>query len=186
MYKPWLLQRMKKPAGNPISLAFGCGGSGIKPELQKKLESICSWDYMGAAEYEFGELARSLERIIKNKKKFKANVLNVFYNCRPFSWGEGLSENISGTNKVFYICLKKDIEELKGYLKEWAAKECLDTRDPLYFNESLAGEKANSHGIYGWIDIKNDYMFFTDEKMWRKFCDLLEIKVPSKKQISKK
>jgi len=42
-----------------------------------------------------------------------------------------------------------------------------------------------SRNCCGWIDIDNNFMFFTDEKMWRGVCNLFGIKTSSKKQVSK-
>jgi len=186
MERSWLIQRMQKPTGRVNPFSFGGGGSGFHPEVAKQLAEVCDWDYMGAAEYEFGAPAKALNRMILAKKKLTAGAMKVPYRYDSPQWGDRIAKQFVGTGKVFYLCPKKDAEEVIARIAKWATNyKHGDTRDNVKLDASLAGEEANPNGIYGWFDLDNDFMFFTDEKMWRAMCDGLDVKVPSKKNLSK-
>jgi hypothetical protein len=182
MKRSWLIQRMQKPTGKVNPFSFGGGGSGFHPDVSDQLKDVCSWDYMGAAEYEFGSTAKAFNRMILAKKKLKAGLFKVPYKYDRRAWGSDPAKQFEGDGKVFYICPKKAIKEIQTRIAKWAIDyEYGDTRDQVKLDEAL----ANDTGPYrpsccGWFDIDNDFMFFTDEKMWREFCDGLSVKVPSK------
>ena len=52
------LQRLVSPGMNPFS--FGAGGGGISAEAKELLSNLFWFDYMGAAEYEFGAVPSAL------------------------------------------------------------------------------------------------------------------------------
>jgi hypothetical protein len=64
----WLIQRLNAPYSSKrekkIDLAFGGLGT-ITPQLQDITGSFFSLDYMGAAEYEFGEFSKQLKKIVE-------------------------------------------------------------------------------------------------------------------------
>lgn len=186
MERSWLIQRMQKPIGRVNRFAFGGGGSGFHPDVAKQLAEVCSWDYMGAAEYEFGAPAKALNRMILGKKSLKAGAFKVEYKYDRPQWLDKIAKQFVGEGKVFYICPKKEVEEVKARIAKWAkdykhSHLRPETRDELYLDAALAGERD----VCGWFDLDNDFMFFTDEKMWREMCGGFSVKVPSKKQMSK-
>lgn len=186
MERSWLIQRMQKPVGRVNSFSFGGGGSGFAKEVADQLKDVCSWDYMGAAEYEFGSAAKAFNRMIKGKKKLEAGAFKVDYKYNRLPWSGKPEKEFVGTGKVFYLCPKKEVKEFKTRIAKWASDyEHGDTRDSVDLDVALAGDEENTWGVCGWFDIDNDFMFFTDGKMWREFCDGFSIKVPSKKQMSK-
>ena len=84
------------------------------------------------------------------------------------------------------IQLQQEVEEVKTRISKFANNyKYGDTRDRVKIDEALAGEGSDYSKCCGWFDLENDFMFFTDEKMWREMCDGLSVKVPSKKQMSK-
>jgi len=88
MRRSWLIQRMQKPTGTTNPFSFGGGGSGFAKETADQLKDVCNWDYMGAAEYEFGEPAKALNRMIEGKKKLKAGAFKVSYKYDSMAWGD--------------------------------------------------------------------------------------------------
>ena len=61
-----LFQRVTAPGRNYI-YCFGCGGSGLDKAAEEFIEKFFSWDYMGAAEFEFGKAAECLAFMFDNK-----------------------------------------------------------------------------------------------------------------------
>jgi len=186
MKRSWLIQRMQKPTGNVNPFSFGGGGSGFAKEVADQLDEVCNWDYMGAAEYEFGSTAKAFNRMILAKKELKAGAFKVAYKFDRRAWGDEPAKLFEGEGKVFFLCPKKEVDEIQTRISKWAKDyKYEDTRDNVNLDEALAGEGSEYSKCCGWFDIDNDFMFFTDEKMWRNFCDGLSVKVPSKKQMSK-
>lgn len=75
----YLIQRLLPPAkkdhpfsgwNNPFAFGGGYRNGGLSEEAVNLIEDIFTCDYMGAAEYEFGALPKSLEYIAKNAKDF--------------------------------------------------------------------------------------------------------------------
>ena len=67
MYRSWLIRRMKQPTGMGDHFSFG--GSGFHPDMVDNLKDVCSLDYMGAAEYEFGPPVKALNRMIEGEEE---------------------------------------------------------------------------------------------------------------------
>lgn len=186
MKRSWLIQHMQKPTGRGSSMGFGGGGSGFSKDTEEQFKDVCDWYYMGACEYELGSTAEALNRMIKGKKKLKARAFKVRYKYDRRAWGFATAKLFEGEGKVFFLCPKKDAEEVQERITEWAIDYVYgNTRDRVNLEVALAGEGSEYSKCCGWFDIDNDFMFFTDEKMWREFCDGFSVKVPSKKQMSK-
>jgi hypothetical protein len=177
---------MQLPKGRVNPFSFGGGGSGFAKEVAEQLKDVCSWDYMGAAEYEFGSAAEALNRMILAKGKLKAGAFKVSYKYDRPIWMSTPAKLFEGEGKVFFLCPKKEVKEIQERISKWAIDyEYGDTRDRVKLDEALADAGSDYSQCCGWFDIENDFMFFTDEKMWREFCDGFSVKVPSKKQMSK-
>jgi hypothetical protein len=180
--RSWLLQRLSKPVKNMnmIRLSFGGGGSGFTSEAEEVLSQICDFEYMGASEYEFGAPSKCLQRMLDNSENLSVYVFNIPYKAiMPY-------EVVNGHRRVFIICNKTEVEEIKARIEKWASDyRHQDTRDMPYIDVAMAGGESYGKKYCGWIDIDNDFMFFTDQKMWRKFAAIFKLKIPSKREVSK-
>jgi hypothetical protein len=71
-----LIQRVRKPRVNKLAMhnpfTFGAGGGRLRPEALDLLAPVFSFDYMMAAEYEFGAVP---EGLMKFQSHFAANAL---------------------------------------------------------------------------------------------------------------
>ena len=71
MERSWLVQRLGKPykrgllggKDNPFSFGGGFKNGGLSDEAMDLIRGIWSFDYMGAAEYEFGAVPAALNTI---------------------------------------------------------------------------------------------------------------------------
>jgi hypothetical protein len=118
--KPWLVQRLMAPweikkgtlgalfGGNPFSFGGGVKNGGLTDEAMKLLTPLMSFDYMGAAEFEFGALPKSLQRLAEKAKK------------NELICGTTLKDNPMPT---YYICFKENEDSVLDFLSAASVKE---------------------------------------------------------------
>lgn len=166
----YLIQRLnapfiKKTETSPLHslgecFAFGGGlkNGGLSGEAMDLLRPIFSFDYMGSAEFEWGAVPECLGRIAKSADKYTAwvkviNAANVFI--------------------IGQIELKEQITErlwdIARYKQNHKENPC--------FKEALAEQKHYAR-YKGWIELNNHFLFFTDEAMFQKTCDLFDVPIP--------
>lgn len=61
------------------SLAFGGGGSGLSHDATKAVASVLTFEYMGAAEYEFGEARKCLYFLVEHAADLEATEDGGFF-----------------------------------------------------------------------------------------------------------
>lgn len=153
---PRFLQRLKSPTGNnPFAFGGGLKNGGIEPSLYEKLSDIFTFDYMGAAEYEWGEVPFAIEALKKSD-------LATFC-INDVVWG---------------FCPRQIITDVVEWLQK-AIKEEVRTKDPLYLKEQLENPEYPVC-IKGWLNIEtrdeceHPFMFFIDQEMFNKTLNLFK------------
>lgn len=150
----WLVQRLNKPhegkMGKLLStFAFGGGlkNGGLSEGIIKMLAPYFSFDYMGSAEFEYGAVPECFRRIAKDIKDYSAW---EFVNVLPaYVYIIGRTEQ----RKQIQVRIK-EIATNKCRLKE---SSCFDVA--LGLSEYFQKEKCRT---IGWLELDNDFMFFTD------------------------
>lgn len=114
MKRTWLVQRLRKPynhpafgADNPFSFGGGLRNGGLNDEAMGLLRGIFSFDYMGAAEFEFGAIPQAFDRlresgddIVLCEWTYKGHAFDFLYRKQdgePFdawtAWAKGGNQN---------------------------------------------------------------------------------------------
>ena len=179
MIRTHLIQRLQKPANNgnsPIgkmidSLSFGGGliNGGLSQEAMGLLRSILRFDYMGSAEFEFGAVPQSLYNIFEYSKK---GLLKK---------SEAVFGEIKFKKPVYYLCRKEDEEEVKRRITHLATKgdfkpdNTISLKEYSHLKDSIEKEE-DIHMAFGWLELDNDFMFFTDKEMFHKILILFGLK----------
>ena len=183
MSRTWLVQRLMKPIDyRTISFGGGYKNGGLSDEAFTILKGIWNFDYMGAAEFEFGAVPEALGNIAKTAEDKQLICGSVKLHYKYADWRT--DEESEGNERVYYLCPKEFESEIKKRLAKWAMSDRNDTKERIELNMSMSGKEA-SRCSYGWLELDNGFMFFTDEKMWRGSCDMFGVKTPSKKKVSK-
>lgn len=160
----WLVQRLEKPiqpAGlfkdNPFSFGGGRLNGGLSKEAMSLLRGIFSFDYMGASEFEWGAVPEALQKLAKaDLAAFTFDIDgSTIYVLAPSWWRADVEARIREFAKDAYGYRLKEVTRLYGVLHNER------------YTERLAG----------WLELDNGFMFFTDEEMWRKTCELFGVKV---------
>lgn len=166
MEESYLIQRLEKPAkiDNPFVFGGGYKNGGLTNNAMDLIRPIFAFDYMGAAEFEFGALPKTIQNLAKLNSSLVGKSMAVK----------------TKNNKdavVYYICESEHEEEVKSRIKAFAkdewSKECR-TKERVGLYDSIEG---NFKYCPGWLEIDNGYFFFLDKKMWQRTCELFEVNI---------
>jgi hypothetical protein len=149
--------RPGKPA-NPFSFGGGLVNGGISDEAMAQLSELAVFDYMGAAEYEFGRLPAAFSKMFANNSTDPLRLKKI----------KVLSKDVWVLMNSSLMKEAVDVVKRLGSTKkmEWKLK-C-----PSLF-PSILKDEIKAIPTQGWIDIENGYMFFVNEQMAQNFLKLL-------------
>jgi len=182
MEQSFLIQRLEKPFKNQTTddpFAFGGGlvNGGISKEGMNLLRDIFRFDYMGAAEFEFGAVPKALQTIAKNAEQYITTEVEVTTTRKPWKFVKGKQlPPITNTAKVYIICNKDWADEVKKRITKWAKEESpRDTLERICLIEAVCPVEKWDQEKVGWLELDNGYFFFTDKEMFEKTAKLFGI-----------
>lgn len=159
----YYVQRLNAPTVlTNTTTSFGAGGKpngGMTKEMMRQLKGVFTFDYMGAAEFEWGAVPTALDKLARDV--IATNTLQTLH------------------HNVFIIAPEAIIAEVTEWVKNAAKGEHGALKERLMFKEALNNEKYVE--TKGWLKIENDdmckepFMFFIDEEMFKNTCKLLGI-----------
>jgi len=170
MQRSWLVQRLRAPfkgkadtplgkivEANPYAFGGGMRNGGLQDEAMDLIAPLCQFDYMGSAEFEYGDVPRAFEKITKYKSAKTLSTDSVI--------------NFK-TRKVYIICNADDSDEVKKRIKIWARKSYgEDLKEATRLKAALTDEKFGGE-TKGWLELNNGFMFFVDYEMFTGFSKL--------------
>ena len=199
-----LIQRLTAPRtkglgiGNPFS--FGAGGGGFSEKAMELLAPVLRFDYMMAAEYEFGAVPGGLHKIYEH-----ASANNLFFdtlnikikdvkldtshlNQELRTWKSHpvyiigpAREKAEVVRRVNLIatdedrCLADMWQKFKGKLHEG-----LYIRDDTRLNRYLKLVPGHDDPTVGWLELENGFFFSVDPVMTEKFAALFGLLIEIK------
>lgn len=182
MRRTWLVQRLNPPRQGQmagIAEAFSFGGcyrnGGLSPEAMDVLRPIFSFDYMGAAEFEFGAVPKALSALAQAAGK-KGRGLATFSLSIPLAdvaphRSERKSKNVpTGSATVYVLCPKEWADETEARIRSLAARPHGEVKEPTHLSDVLRPAGDYTPKTCGWLELDNGWMFFTDREMWAKTC----------------
>lgn len=181
MERSWLVQRLKKPyAGgifggkdNPFSFGGGLRNGGLSDEAMDLLRGIFSFDYMGAAEFEFGAVPKALQAIAKDIKKYKAFSFTFPRKDVVKGWRDKSTTDPEGDVTIYVICHKDHVDGVTVRITDWACEpKAPSLKESTMLSQTLRPDSDWNPGIAGWLELNNGFFFFIDEEMWKKTTDL--------------
>lgn len=162
----YLIQRLIKPINSKNgeilnSFAFGGGlkNGGLSTKAMELLTPIFSFDYMGAAEFEWGAVPNSFKRIAEYIKEYAP-------------W------DIKINNRSVYIIGQKELESDIDKLLMQLSNNKVFLKESSGFDHALGLDKwmgDKDCRYIGWLELNNDFMFFTDKETFEKVCALFEL-----------
>ena len=193
MDRSWLVQRLKKPypgqgiGSGPLAFGGGLANGGLSKEALVLFKDLWRFDYMGAAEFEFGEVPRAFQKIAAASEDpglVGESVRIPLSEVQPH-WDE-IPKGARMTTKkhwkkdgdgwVWFMCPRGWEAEVEARIRGWAGERW--NRD-LKESTNLASTLRPHHDwerdgteTRGWLELNNGFMFFTDKDMWAGACQL--------------
>lgn len=176
----YLIQRLKKPYGrvNPFSFGGGLRNGGLSDEAMNLLTGIFSFDYMGAAEFEFGAVPKALQKMAKNADQYLVTTLSFPLKEVAKSWRDKSTKPPVGDATIYVICRKEDVQEVHDRIKQFAAENYnKNLKESTRLQEALRPLEDWDTEVRGWLELDNGFFFFTDKEMCEKTAELFGIEI---------
>ncbi len=189
MMTTYLVQRLHSPPKNDhMALAeqvFGGANLQLGPEAWKLLQAIFSFDYMGAAEYEFGTIPRCLKALAADRESLVAFEMVVPAKAIEPNWNRRFpARTTKGKPKkkqplqtpvaartVYCLARQDHVVHVQETIISLASGK-LPTKNSSGFPMALDPMSDFDRRTCGWLELDNGYFFFLDKTMWRKTVQL--------------
>lgn len=181
----WLLQRLQKPLVDEgkidavaAAFCFGGGGSGLSEEAWALISHIFHFEYMGAAEYEFGAAAKCLHAMGARAEEMEILLVEVprsklgLSRRRKYPTPQGVELPPEPTEPLtFYVVGPADIEKYAEALILNLASDKQRLKEGARFTSAVdpIGEYDST---VGWLDFNKNFMITVDKIMAEKFYKL--------------
>ncbi len=184
MRRSWLIQRLNPShSGNLTSLsevfAFGGGlcNGGLSGEAMKLLRDVFSFDYMGAAEFEFGAVPEALQGLAADAGDLVAGAVPIDLVDVPRHWRDKTEGEPSGRATIYLLCRREHLDEVTDQVQGWATHAGSHLCEPTHLTSALRPDPSGGYvpETCGWLELDNGFFFFTDEDMWRRTCELFGV-----------
>ena len=172
--KPWLIQRLNLPyppkeGDNPLAkltnvFAFGGGlpNGGLSGDAMEILNKCFSFDYMGAAEFEYGIVPVVMSFMFENREKYELVEIPV--------------TTEKGTESIVYAIVPTVFKRvIIGFIIREAFKARFgELKEVTGLHPALEKEKYRER-LGGWLELNNGYFFFTDKTMFENVAELFDL-----------
>jgi len=163
MNNPYLIQRLG-PARSATPFDFGGGlkNGGLSDEAMAGLSRIFSFDYMGAAEFEFGAVPKALQTLAEYSLKHELTMITV--------------------HDIYIICPKDITIDVTKWINLARVNKHPSTKEYVGLKGAINKENRATYRIRGWLKIESEnrcehpFMFFIDEEMFNNCCYLFHLK----------
>lgn len=176
MKRSYLVQRLRKPTRVANVFAFGGGlrNGGLSDDAMSLLQGIFSFDYMGAAEFEFGRVPEALQSIASVKPKhLTAGSFQIPLAAVAPSWQEKKGVTPDREATVYFLCRTDHASEVEARARSWAADGyAAHLKEPTHLNSTLRPCEEWDGETVGWLELDNGFFLFTDREMWKQTCAL--------------
>ncbi len=185
MRDSWLIQRLN-PAhsgfgqlgpDNPFAFGGGLRNGGLSPVAMGYLRSTFSFDYMGAAEFEFGAVPKALQGLAADAGQLVASVMPVDLVDVPRHWRDKTEGEPSGRATIYLLCRRDHLDEVTGRVQEWATGRGSRLKESTNLTSVLRPDPSGGYvpETCGWLELDNGFFFFTEIEMWRRTCELFGV-----------
>lgn len=185
--RSWLIQRLQLPfksdhpwsgKDNPFSFGGGFKNGGLSNEAMDVIRPVFRFDYMGAAEFEFGAVPEALQKISESRAEYVPGEVRIKPEEveSPPLYDQKCYRKLSKVLPVWYFCHKDHQDHVKALVRKLASGKGdgrSDLKEPTGLSRSLwkrveSEESKLDHRAAGWLELDNGFFFFVDEEMFTK------------------
>ena len=184
MKRSYLVQRLRKPmpAANVFAFGGGLRNGGLSKEAMSLLQGIFSFDYMGAAEFEFGAVPKALQSLASVKpKRLTAGSFQIPLAKVAPNWHDRKATTPEGDAAVYFLCRSEQASEVEARARTWASEGyAARLKEPTHLDSTLRPHNEWDGETVGWLELDNGFFLFTDRQMWEQTCTLFGVAVPER------
>ena len=175
----WLVQRLLKPntpdaiSTAPFSFGGGRPNGGLSKETLAVLKGVFVFDYMGAAEFEFGAVPQALYDLSKSPLCTFETVISSGEIKRPFYWKKGDAMPAKDVT-VYMISKANEKAEVLAVVRQ-ILLESHRLKEGTRFDEVIYPPNYTGRSYGGWLALDAPFMFFSDKEMFEKTAKLYGI-----------
>lgn len=161
---------------NPFAFGGGLRNGGLSGEAMDLIREVFEFDYMGAAEYEFGAVPEGLQKVARFAEHglLQPSIFQVDIDTVPNPDYRKTVE-VTGDPSIYLLCPLEWQPLAMEQIRAWAKGKGPNVKEGVMLDWVLRPSADYPSRVAGWLDITNGIMFFTDEEMWRKCCDLFGV-----------
>jgi hypothetical protein len=178
----WLVQRLGEPLGraNPFSFGGGYKNGGLSDEAFALLDGIFSFDYMGAAEYEFGSVPKTFQKIAESASEgdLTAFKVEVLLSEIPPAYGDKTKPARGSKGVVYFLADASIVPAVRDRIYEMATGKVLTKGDHML--ERVLRPRPDAPWSYktiGGLEIDNGFIYFTNRDAFVKTAELFGLDV---------
>ena len=176
----WLVQRLEKPRNwggtpfidNPFSFGGGLKNGGLSDQAMGLIRDIWSFDYMGAAEFEFGAVPKALEHIAE--ATLEAWTTDIPLSEVPANWRDKTKTKPTGHATIYVLGPYEWKSQITERIREFAT-ENYSLKEHTGLAAALRPVEDYDREKCGWLELDNGFLFFTDKEMWEKASTLFGV-----------
>lgn len=176
MKDTYLIQRLNPPSGWD-SFQFVGGRNSFDKKICNFIESLFSFDYMGAAEFEGGAVQAIFKLIAERSKKDHLELfeLEIDRDC-IHTWR--LWKRIHGRTKIWIVCHKtmrsEVVRRVLSVIYNEDDSNSNDLKRRFGFGESLAIEVGWNRKLIGGLEIDNGFLISSSKEMAQGFLQIFD------------
>ena len=161
MKQTYLIQRLQRPTPgayrNPFNFGGGLARGGLSEETAVLLDPMFRFDYMGAAEFEFGAVPKAFSAILQSFRNETGCTGTLTIRRIP----------------VYYLCDKSEEVDVKKVIIKLSNGE-IRLKERSMFQEQFEVNRTDYvKEIIGWLELDNGFVFFTDEAAFNQLRDMM-------------
>jgi hypothetical protein len=183
MKTSFLVQRLEKPSVVADAFAFGGGlrNGGLSEDAAKLLRGIFSFDYMGAAEFEFGAVPKALqaiancETLIAFPLRWPLSKVAPHWKLRRTPEAKAPPKALA---ELFVIAPAEWRDEVVARIKQWASEEYNGSlKESTYLNTALRPLEDWDSRRIGWLELDNGFFFFKERAAFEATAKLFGVEI---------
>jgi len=186
--RTWLVQRLEPPVGsllggklkdNPFIFGGGLRNGGLSDDAMDLLRDVFSFEYMGAAEYEFGAVPEALSAMAASAEAgaLRASSFAIPLKAVAAPWRGDAGDIANKLCEIYVLCPTGWIKEAHKRIADLAAGKVSTKMGTSFANVLRPDASDYQPTTRGWLELDNGFMFFAGREMWEQTCALFGVEI---------